>query len=554
MDVNDKEYPAQYTWESEAQHWFLQQLEGGSNAAPESGAGNDAPEEDNQPGVDAGEIARLVQAGNSIDGAVLPVLQDVDSMGQYASADERKIHALIQWLKENGATFSGLEIKIVNGLRGVYAHRHHQAGEVVMHIPRPLMVTGEVARHSEIGKQIQRDPRANILPPYAYMAAFIMHTRRYGGFWKPYFDILPVKFPGMPQFYDAEHLRLIEGTHIHRQVYGYKKDAQREYEIVKKYIGEMTLSEYAITRMAVTTRVYRIYTDGYDTLGMVPLADMLNHTGDSPTHWTGQATHGFTIMAVADMQAGGEILESYGARSNGRWLMSHGLCMEKNPNNIVELEFPEIRKNHPFFRTCERLGWRRRKVRYFQPIEYYNNYEDTRPLFAYLRLATLGDLPGTRRKLKEFCAEKYYDIKKFPPVSRNGELAAMRALLASCERAAAKFPTSLEEDEERLKDPDLVWTKRFAIMAAVSEKRMLKYYRELAERGIEILTSSPFELARGVLQECRDGRPYRLYFRDLRAHLHEFSDLWHVARLPERGAAKKKRTERKEEVGYFYEA
>lgn len=477
--------------------------------------------------------------------AIAEAAEKADDLGQYKDADDLKMQRLIQFLDDNGVLYPSLEIKIVNGLRGVYATEKIVEGEVVLHVPRRLIVTTEVAKASRVGKAIQLSRRW--LSPYGYLAAFLLETKRDGGFWKPYFDVVPSKFPGMPLFYDQKHLTMLRGTHIWQQLLDAKALMFDDYKVVKDFMPGLTLHEFSLARMAVTTRVYKLMVDGYETLGMVPLADMLNHTSPSPTHWTGRATHGFTIMALKDLAAEGEILESYGKRSNGRWLMSHGLCMEVNPENLIEFDIPEIRKKHPFFHYTRKLGWVSRKLRHFLVTNDYDS-DDVRHMFTYLRLANCTDIERTRnivtelgrpdpeesagKESKKDKQKKVKDQKKVPPISVKNEIAAMRALAAACEHAFARYTTTLEQDEETLKDPDLIWTMRFATMAAVSEKRLTKWYLDMANTAITVLQSSPFQLARAVGEQARKGKPYEKYFKHLQEHLDGFSAFWHVSRLP----------------------
>jgi hypothetical protein len=485
-----------------------------------------------------------------------------DDLGQYKDADALKMQRLIQFLDDNGVTYPSLEIKIVNGLRGVYATEKILEGEVVLHVPRRMIVTTEVAKASKVGKAIQRTRRW--LSPYGYIAAFLLETKKEGGFWKPYFDVVPSKFPGMPLFYDQKHLAMLKGTHVWQQLIDSRNMMFDDYKVVKDFMPGLTLHEFSLARMAVTTRVYKLMVDGYETLGMVPLADMLNHTSPSPTHWTGRATHGFTIMALQDLAGGGEILESYGKRSNGRWLMSHGLCMEVNPENLVEIDIPEIRRKHPFYYQTRKLGWSQRKLRTFLVTDDYDS-DDVRHLFTYLRLVCCTDIERASKvfaeqlkaetepvpePLKDKVAKKKVDPKKakssmkVPPISVQNELAVMRALAAACERGFERYTTTLAQDEETLKDPELLWTMRFATMAAISEKRLLKFYLDLAHTAIAALQSSPFQLARVVGEEVRKGKPYAKYFTHLQEHLKDFSPFWHVSRLP---AKKHRAAHRKQE-------
>jgi len=49
--------------------------------------------------------------------------------------------SLIAWCTQHGAIWDGIELRRRHGLRGVYATRSFEAGEVVMHVPEEIILT-----------------------------------------------------------------------------------------------------------------------------------------------------------------------------------------------------------------------------------------------------------------------------------------------------------------------------------------------------------------------------------------------------------------------------
>jgi protein-histidine N-methyltransferase len=69
------------------------------------------------------------------------------------NARENAIPKFLEWLKEHGAEFDGVEISTFEsyGL-GLRADRNFEEGNMLMAIPRKIMLTLENARVSELGE------------------------------------------------------------------------------------------------------------------------------------------------------------------------------------------------------------------------------------------------------------------------------------------------------------------------------------------------------------------------------------------------------------------
>jgi len=63
------------------------------------------------------------------------------------------IPKFLEWLQENGSEFEGIDVSTFDGLDlGLSAKKSFEEGDLLMAIPRKIMLTLENARVSELGK------------------------------------------------------------------------------------------------------------------------------------------------------------------------------------------------------------------------------------------------------------------------------------------------------------------------------------------------------------------------------------------------------------------
>lgn len=441
------------------------------------------------------------------DDAVLDTLQGFD----ISDTDEQKMQRLLLWLEEHGATVPAVNVAFGDDRRGVYSTRAISPGELVMHIPRKLIITTEIAKDSAVGKVIKTH-NANV-SEYGYIAAFLLQLKREGGFWKPYVDVLPESFPDHPLFFTPSELEYLKGSYTlpmieeQRNWLGY--EAQQVLNCLPK--GQaFTPLQFAWARCVVMTRVYTVTIQEKKSLGLVPLADMLNHAAVADVAWTGESTFGFSIFSEKQLDAGIPVLESYGKRCNGRLFVHHGFCIDDNPENECELDFPALEPTHPFYPYVNSdHGQLRDELRLFKVTEKFDA-PVPRAMFSYLRLACMDDLPSVYGHMA-----KGHNAAVIPPISRANEIGALTALAAACERALARFDTTYEEDEVLLRAGNLPRRLQYAVKVRMGEKKIMRHYLNMARLAIPVLRDSTSDLAAFADQPM----PHAAYFAELIKYL-----------------------------------
>jgi histone-lysine N-methyltransferase SETD3 len=77
--------------------------------------------------------------------------------------------------------------------------------------------------------------------------------------------------------------------------------------------------------MLISSRIFGIEINGTSTDIVAPMADMLNHRNEIHTTWSyDNASCCFVIKALENIAPGSEIYDSYGCKSQHRFLLNYG--------------------------------------------------------------------------------------------------------------------------------------------------------------------------------------------------------------------------------------
>ena len=67
---------------------------------------------------------------------------------------------------------------------------------------------------------------------------------------------------------------------------------------------------------------------------LVPFADMINHCVNKQTVWSySNERKGFIMEAIQNVKKGVEIFDSYGKKSNSRFLLNYGFVIDDNDSD-----------------------------------------------------------------------------------------------------------------------------------------------------------------------------------------------------------------------------
>lgn len=251
------------------------------------------------------------------------------------------IGELMAWLRDAGATCAGLTIGAVPTGRGMVATRTIAAGEVVARIPRALLITREHARGSSVGRQL-RDAGIELSSSHALFAAWLcVELRRPGSPHAPYLRSLPAAYDGFAVHAPPDERALLRGTLTGDRLALLEHDLARDHALAvakARLMAGVDRATFTWARLAVGSRAFAVTIDGVATNALVPLADLINHAPAPVTRWAyDQHDAAFTLTAVADVAAGAELTDSYGAKSNGQLAVQYGFTIDDNPADVAEL-------------------------------------------------------------------------------------------------------------------------------------------------------------------------------------------------------------------------
>jgi hypothetical protein len=403
------------------------------------------------------------------------------------SADSR-VMRLQLWLDENGASIRSLKVAEVDGLRGVFASGPVVEGELIIHVPRKLILTADVAKASWSGQVIAA--MGGRPSDYGYMAAFLLETRRESGFWKPYVDTLPISMEHMPALFSDEERQYLRGSYIERSLKSQREwldwDCRQYNEAMPRSL-QVSREEFAWARCAVLSRVYGATLDGHRTVAMVPLADMFNHSPRPNAGWTSDMTQGFVVTARRPIGANDVVHESYGIRCNATLYIVYGFVLDHNDSSRAEVLLPQLPQDHPLHERVKNLGLVVDELRGFELPTRYDN-DKLQPLFTRLRLGALdsaADAPAASAKPEG--APDNAAIEVIPPLSRANEARALDALMEACRQSLARFATTIEEDDALLAAGTLPAKLRGAVWVCRGEKLILQRWLALAQQAVEQL-------------------------------------------------------------------
>lgn len=236
---------------------------------------------------------------------------------------------------------------------------------------------------------------------------------------------------------------------------------------------------------------------------MVPYADMLNHYRPRETKWQFEdSLQAFTITTLRRIGCGAQIYDSYGQKCNHRFLLNYGFSVENNEEsdgtnpNEVPILF-SLKSDDPLYEEKTRY-WRRegsfpsRRIRIC-----IGENENSRVMFQILRIIeadvdefemlthTTGGTSSSSNSLRDAAM----------PLNVNNETRAMENLKSLVEDYISRYPTSYEEDVQRLaiKDGPRVLhqfsNERHAVVQVRGEKEVLRFLLDLTNTVISLLSA-----------------------------------------------------------------
>ncbi|XP_069688824.1 actin-histidine N-methyltransferase [Periplaneta americana] len=405
------------------------------------------------------------------------------------------IDEFIAWMKENGAEIDGLKIAQFPGYEyGIKAEKNFTQGDLLIAVPRKVMLTTETVGESLLGPLMRKDAMLQHMPNVALSLLLLVEKFKPDSFWKPYIAILPTEYTTV-LYFKTNELQELKGSpslepalkqcrNIARQYAYFNKLFQQSSDPASDLLREVfTYEQYCWAVSTVMTRQNFVpSSDGSSMLNaLIPMWDMCNHiNGKLSTDFSAERDRS-ECLACRDYQSGEQIFIFYGPRTNSELFVHNGFVYPDNEHDGLRLKLG-VSRDDPLqperAQLLNRLGIPANGdfmlKRGPDPV-------DGR-LLAFLRVFNMGP-----EHLKHWLSSDHSSDLVYPDCALETEVESKmwKFLLTRIYLLQRSYTTMLEEDYELLRHPGLTPCFRLAIQLRITEKKLLTAAEEYVKQRIK---------------------------------------------------------------------
>lgn len=433
------------------------------------------------------EFQRYLELNALVD-RIRTIEADIKPIPYKSSRDATAISKFITWCYENGAKFDKVDVKKLSGHDlGLVARESLKKDEIFVQVPDPMIFSYSKVVESLPQAVSQRvfkdcplfDGMSNVRLAFALMIEKINPKSKF----KPYLDILPEKFRTVLYFTPAE-MKELQGTNALLSALKQVKFIVMMYSFLYKYlmtaiedsqdlhdIKESFTYEFFIWAVScVMTRQNLLPQLGKNEQEsvLIPLWDLANHNNGLVNTQFNDETNCIESFALANFTPGDEVTMAYGNRTNEDFLVHNGFVFAENSNKSYPLRLA-LSKSDEHFETrskiLKRLGMEGVNMYEIQP-------ELSSELLAFVRVFNMNK--DQLQKWTEMDDEKLKELmSKTTKFDKAFEQKVYLFLLTRVKILLKAFPTTLEEDEELVKQCQNQKTKQMIVNYRILEKKSL---------------------------------------------------------------------------------
>ena len=407
--------------------------------------------------------------------------------------------------------------------RGILAKAPIKKDEVIMTIPKSCLISLEIAGATPIGKEIKQFMYRELNSPKHCLLSSYFLSEEKNEKWKFYFDLFPKDFSIFPVFYTEKELELLQGSPFLRQIFEKRLEMKSDYDTICNHIpsfSKFSYIKFLKARLIISSRIFGITMRGINTDVLAPFADLLNHKRPRQTNWYyDDALESFVIQAIEDMPEGSEIFDSYGRKTNSRFLLNYGFVLEDNDANeyLLTVQFTD---NYPLYNKKQKFL--NKDKDFTKTFKLNTNFEesDLNSLLSFLRLILFDD--DINILINSFWTSKEqtgYDSNMYntfynsvAPISKELEIKVLKHFHFLLKDALKQYPTTLEEDRMILKKKkNLSYNIKNCIILVMSEKKVLHYFIDFCEYCLKLFKMSEIQI---ISQINNDYKNYEIQCKE----------------------------------------
>ena len=256
-------------------------------------------------------------------------------------APDGAVEAFLAWARDEGVECDAIEVRVdAHGDRSVFARRAIEIGEVLVSVPRALMITNvDIAADPVI--EAMREHESLLQSKHSMMGLWwTRRAREADSPWRRYVDAVPQAFPWLPAFRPADEVAGLAETRALAAVDAQVSGTRGDHALFDSLLGDdvPSLAELAWGRMVAATRCFRVAFDDGGVRALVPIADLINHAPVADTTWAYEPARArFEVTAVRALAVGDEISTTYGSHDNALYVSGHGFALTDNHDDEVAL-------------------------------------------------------------------------------------------------------------------------------------------------------------------------------------------------------------------------
>jgi len=221
-----------------------------------------------------------------------------------------------------------------------------------------------------------------------------------------------------------------------------------------------TLERYQWASSVVSSRSIVVSTGNVTVPLLVPFVDLAQHDHNANTTYEFDDDNNFKVVTNQQVNSSQPIRLSIGARSNAQLILSHGITLDQNDFDQVQLNV-QVSEDDPFVsvkrKILEQAGFG--ADRSFMITKQGLSAE----LLAAMRIQAL--------KPSEF--DSYSKAFQGRPITLRNELEVYRTLMLACQNLVKRYKTTLQEDTDLLAKDDLSPNMRNVVNLRKGEKETL---------------------------------------------------------------------------------
>ena len=388
-----------------------------------------------------------------------------------------------KWLDEEGAQFPNLYFKkYSDNERGVHTKKTIPPKTEIIYIPYKLLITNNLDNKycTSLGKNITTLDNHRLLQLAMYILSTIDDK---DNFYQPYYNILPEDISHLPLFWEEDTLNLLEGSDFLKDIKGRKKMLSNEYQEIcalsDLFSNEISLEDWLWARSIVASRNFSISVNGDNQSALVPLADMLNHYRPAETHWGyDNSKQGFTMTTTKNIKPQAQVMDSYGRKSNRKFLLHYGFVMDNNIESdgnceddiCIDINFPQM-----IDKKSKLLN------------DYSRNIYITKDNFIDKLLSLMRKMNLNQEELEEVIIDDKSSCSSM--INKRNEVAALLSMANIARNRLIQFPKTYKQNIVELKKLKGFSKERNAINFVKKQKELLILIKNLSDQMIPYVIS-----------------------------------------------------------------